>query len=55
MTDLKPCPFCGRNVKFEQFGGAGGAIVCIYCDIFVGTQLGDIENVISVWNKRVSE
>lgn len=54
MTDLKPCPFCGRSVKFEHFG-AGGAIVCVYCDIFVGTQIGEVEDVISVWNRRVSE
>ena len=47
MTELKPCPLCGRSV-----GWRGGAIACLYCGLEFRTAGGDKEAMEKYWNRR---
>lgn len=49
MTDLKPCPFCGGEVKIE--GGAHKSIFCIRCRTFDFYD-ADTERMARKWNTR---
>ncbi len=56
-TELKPCPFCGREAKIAGYASCNDwHVECPYCHI--GTQVcafDNLDEVISVWNARVSE
>lgn len=56
FENLKPCPFCGRKVKFEKdaFNTKQYNIVCENCHAGMGV-CGDIEQAVEVWNRRVSD
>lgn len=49
MSDLKPCPFCGGEVKVD--GGPDKSIFCIRCRTFNFFD-NDTERMIRKWNTR---
>ena len=49
MTELKPCPFCGGEVKVD--GGPDKSIFCIRCRTFNFFD-NDTERMIRKWNTR---
>ena len=53
MTDLKPCPFCGGDVKITIGVFGSSMIVCDKCgaDVcFYGAEV--IDKAIDAWNRR---
>ena len=63
---IKPCPFCGRDLKDSDRrealhtertpdGGRGWIIHCAECDMGCGVEMrGDTEEkVLSKWNRRL--
>lgn len=59
MTKLKPCPFCGKNVKLKHYKANGDEwwyIVCNHCMISVDPLFWNDtrtkEEVIEIWNRR---
>ena len=56
-TDLKPCPFCGGNVRFEKAYSyfCDTVIYCDSCDMVFA--LDDCEatdsEIADAWNRRV--
>lgn len=51
--DLKTCPFCGGDAKFETYGGTACAIVCQSCGCGTPTvRLEDGLDAVSLWNRR---
>lgn len=62
MTELKPCPFCGKPVKLDT--GLRGEVL-IHCDnrhyfqcadeFYFLYGMKDKEKVIAEWNRRVNE
>lgn len=57
MTELKPCPFCGRKVKIEIGGLVGiNMILCDKCGATVSFYRKEQrQKVIEAWNRRVNE
>ena len=67
--ELKPCPFCGRNVKIENIGDTDSneKIYMIFCDCgasvtFAGSDEGEEgsydlnkKESIAAWNRRVEQ
>ena len=52
MSELKPCPFCGGEAKFQLFNTTCN-IECTRC--FIGTRLvahDDYKQAIKAWNIR---
>ena len=52
MTELKPCPFCGREAK--KMIGPEEWIECSVCHACTAMH-SDIKYAILDWNRRVSE
>lgn len=54
MSDLKPCPFCGKTdgIRIESFGGSKYGVRCIYCQLKMGPWAG-LQTAIDAWNRRV--
>ena len=48
---LKPCPFCGGEADYRNFGSDGQMIVCSDCESGTGFKNTEAE-VISSWNHR---
>lgn len=57
MTELKSCPFCGREAKFEKFyfdEHYDWKVKCTGC--FAGTYFEDTqEEAAQAWNERVGD
>lgn len=56
MSELKPCPFCGREVKIVEFSDGSGHIECPRCpgDGWSWRSFGNgKEQIINSWNRRV--
>ena len=55
--DLKPCPFCGGNVRFDKAYSyfRDSVIYCDGCDIVFTMYGSDAldDDVARVWNRRV--
>ena len=56
MTELKPCPHCGREVIPHYSSGA----MFVQCDNncsmgFVATNIGEQKPCLEQWNKRISD
>ena len=56
MEQLKPCPFCGADVKMIMQENSG-VIICPRCKVYkLFTILIDgKEKAIEVWNRRVED
>ena len=53
MTDLKTCPFCGGEARFETYGGTACAVVCQTCGCGTPTmRLDDGMIAADLWNRR---
>ena len=61
MDDLKPCPFCGGNVRYwYDIEGNPRGVICSRCRIFVnvsgikrGKTFGDeMKQIAERWNRR---
>lgn len=60
MTELKPCPFCGREAEiqeeYDDYYGISYAIFCTECDcIFDIPDNRNEENLIKAWNRRAGD
>ena len=52
-SDLKPCPFCGGEARFETYGGTACAVVCQTCGCGTPTmRLDDGMIAADLWNRR---
>ena len=56
MSELKPCPFCGRNpTAIETYPGRG-ELYCGSCDVVMGGEEPKTqEELIKSWNARADE
>ena len=53
MSELKPCPFCGGEARFETYGGTACAVVCQTCQCGTSTVcLDDGMRAAAAWNRR---
>ena len=53
MSELKPCPFCGGEAKFETHDGAACAVVCQTCRCGTSTVcFDDGMQAVAAWNSR---
>lgn len=51
--ELKPCPFCGGEARFETYGGTACAVVCQTCGCGTPTMLLDDGMIAAdLWNHR---
>lgn len=51
--ELKPCPFCGGEARFETYGGTACAVVCQTCGCGTPTmRLDDGMIAADLWNRR---
>ena len=51
--ELKPCPFCGGEARFETYGGTACAVVCQTCGCGTPTmRLDDGMIAADLWNHR---
>jgi hypothetical protein len=54
--ELKPCPFCGGEVKIKhQAWGTAGLLTCNGCRILFlvpWAQSGTLQDLAEVWNRR---
>lgn len=51
--ELRPCPFCGGEVRFETYGGTACAVVCQSCHCGTPTMsLVDGTAAVNRWNLR---
>lgn len=49
--ELKPCPFCGGEARFETYGGTACAVVCQTCGCGTSTmRLDDGMIAADLWN-----
>lgn len=69
MSDLKPCPFCGRKVLVEKIEprlydpsyNHNYSVVCYWCDLYFGYDIyygGEYdteEEAAEAWNRRVDD
>ena len=56
MTELKPCPFCGRNPELRRDDDGFSYIVCANDGCYVRTDGHLNDNAaIKAWNRRVGE
>ena len=52
-SDLKSCPFCGGEARFETYGGTACAVVCQTCGCGTPTmRLDDGMIAADLWNRR---
>lgn len=52
MKELKPCPFCGGEAKYEEFDDGffnWGRVECKQCGAMITTPP---TNTIEAWNRR---
>ncbi|HGE6051127.1 TPA: Lar family restriction alleviation protein [Vibrio cholerae] len=59
MSDLKPCPFCGGKVEFDQYVGYSldssfDAIVC-ECGVYMRQFKESDREMIEKWNTRTAD
>jgi len=57
-NDLKPCPFCGGEVKIEYVVPKEFVIVCEECGIAAlpaNENLCGLDKFIDRWNRRVND
>ena len=53
MQELKLCPFCGGEARFETYGGTACAVVCQTCGCGTPTmRLDDGMIAADLWNRR---
>ena len=53
MQELRPCPFCGGEARFETYGGTACAVVCQTCGCGTPTmRLDDGMIAADLWNHR---
>ena len=53
MSELKPCPFCGGEARFETYGDAYCAVVCQSCNCGTNTMsFDDGMRAVAAWNRR---
>lgn len=53
MEELRTCPFCGGEAKFEIYGGTACAVVCQSCHCGTPTvSLNEGERTVEAWNRR---
>lgn len=57
MTNIRPCPFCGGEVKLHELDMVNSEIVCENTDCLMqpATYVDDINTVIKAWNNRFTE
>lgn len=61
-NELKPCPFCGKDVKVKRYKASGHDwwfVECSNCKINIDPLMWNFNRtkneIIEIWNKRVSE
>ena len=55
MSELKPCPFCGRNKYLEtQYEKGDHSVYCNYCGATGSFRVGD-NSELDLWNTRPIE
>lgn len=53
MSELKTCPFCGGEARFETYGDAYCAVVCQSCNCGTNTMsFDDSMRAVAAWNRR---
>lgn len=58
MTELRPCPFCGKPARIQTYTNERKAIVCdnMYCPCFMSGNVFDTEaEAVTAWNTRDAE
>ena len=53
MTELKPCPFCGKEPTAFKDNYDRIAIMCENCDLYFGIELECGEELVDGWRARI--
>lgn len=53
QSELKPCPFCGKDIYAHDYNAFDSAVVCEFC--FAKGPTGITKDAIAAWNTRRGE